>query len=66
MEGPNTVIYKPEVITTGDEVGIMTRAMFGTLQEFQPDVEAIKAYLEHATVFFEVNNIIANKRVPVE
>ena len=61
----NTAIYEPEVITTGDEVGIMAQAMFGTLQEFQPDVEPIKAYLERANVFFEANSIAADKRVPV-
>ena len=43
----------------------MARAMFGTLQEFQPDVEPIKAYLERANVFFEANSIAADKRVPV-
>ena len=35
-------LFEPKVITTGDEVGIMARAMYGTLQEFQPDVEPIK------------------------
>jgi len=39
--------------------------MFGTLQEFQPDVETIKAYFERANVFFEANSIAADKRVPV-
>ena len=43
----------------------MAQAMFGTLQEFQPDVEPIKAYLERANVFFEANSIAADKRVPV-
>ena len=58
-------LFEPKVITTGDEVGIMARAMYGTLQEFQPDVEPIKAYLERANVFFEANSIAAGKRVPV-
>ena len=43
----------------------MAQTMFGTLQEFQPDVEPIKAYLERANVFFEANSIAADKRVPV-
>ena len=50
-------LFEPEVITTGDEVGVMARAMYGTLHEFQPDVEPIKAYLERAIVFFEANRI---------
>ena len=58
-------LFEPEVITTGDEVGVMARAMYGTLHEFQPDVEPIKAYLERAIVFFEANRIAAGKRVPV-
>ena len=39
--------------------------MYGTLQELQPDVEPIKAYLERGNVFFEANSIAAGKQVPV-
>ena len=44
-------LFEPEVITTGDEVGIMARTSYVTLQEFQSDVELIKAYLERANSF---------------
>ena len=43
----------------------MAGAVFGNLQEFQPDSETITAYLEHTKVYFTANDIAAGKRVAV-
>ena len=43
----------------------MAGAVFGNLQEFQPDSETITAYLERTKVYFTANDIAAGKRVAV-
>ena len=43
----------------------MAGAVFGNLQEFQPDSETITAYLEHTKVYFTANDIAAGKRVAI-
>ncbi len=39
--------------------------MFGRVEEFQPEVESISAYLERVELFFDANSIDAERRVPV-
>ena len=43
----------------------MATAALGTLQEFKPDAETIAAYLERVNLYFEANDIAAEKRVVV-
>jgi hypothetical protein len=38
---------------------------YGRMQEFQPELESISAYLEHVHLFFLANDIGANKKVAV-
>lgn len=38
---------------------------YGRLQEFQPDSDSIKSYLERASLYFKANGIADNKRVPI-
>ena len=38
---------------------------YGQLQEFQPESESIKAYLERASLYFAANEIAADKKVPI-
>ena len=37
----------------------------GTMQEFEPETESISAYLEQLQMFFEANDIAAEKKVSV-
>ena len=37
----------------------------GRMQEFEPDTESISAYLERLQMFFEANDIAAEKKVSV-
>ncbi len=37
---------------------------FGRIEEFQPEVESISAYLERVELFFDANDIAAARRVP--
>ena len=38
---------------------------YGRLQEFQPDSDSIKSYLERASLYLKANGITDNKRVPI-
>ena len=38
---------------------------FGRLQEFHPELESIKSYLERVSLYFLANSIEENKQVPV-
>ena len=40
-----------------------TTLAISNVGEFQPDNETIAAYLERVSLFFEVNNIVAEKQV---
>lgn len=40
-------------------------AVYGKLQEFQPESESIKAYLERVTLYFKANDIDDDKKVPI-
>ena len=40
-------------------------ATYGKLQEYKPGAESIAAYLERVEIFFQANNIAADKQVPV-
>ena len=40
-------------------------ATYGKLQEYKPEAESIAAYLERVEIFFQANNIAADKQVPV-
>ena len=40
-------------------------AVYGKLQEFQPESESIKAYLERVTLYFKANTIDDDKKVPI-
>ena len=40
-------------------------AKFGTLEEFKPDAEEFSAYLERVDLFFQSNNVPAEKKVPI-
>ena len=37
---------------------------FGTLNEYNPDVETITKYLDRVLLYFEANEVAADKRVP--
>lgn len=43
----------------------MATFSFGQLQQFQPDVESIDAYLERVEMYFLANKISAGKQIPV-
>ena len=43
----------------------MATALFGTLQEFQPENDSITAYLERAELFCKTNDIADGKKVAV-
>ena len=38
---------------------------FRTLNEFNPDVETITKYLDRVLLYFEANEVAADKRVPI-
>ena len=40
----------------------MATALFGTLQEFQPENDSITAYLKRAELFFKANDIADRKK----
>ena len=40
-------------------------ATFGQIQEFCPEIESIEAYIERVELYFEANNIDADRRVAV-
>ncbi len=40
-------------------------AKYGCLEEFRPESDSIRAYLERATLYFQANNIGDDKRVPI-
>ena len=42
----------------------MATATYGNLQEFNPDVEGIAAYLERAEIYFKANDIAESKQEP--
>ena len=61
-------LYDLMVVATGDEdLRIMARAsaVFGNLQEFQPDSEIITAYLERTKIYFTANDVADEKKVAV-
>ena len=43
----------------------MAAQQLGRMQEFEPDTESISAYLERLQMFFEANDIAAEKKVSV-
>ena len=43
----------------------MAAHQLGRMQEFEPDTESISAYLERLQMFFEANDIAAEKKVSV-
>ena len=40
-------------------------AKYGCLEEFRPEADSIRAYLERAALYFEANDIGDHKRVPI-
>ena len=40
-------------------------AQYGCLEEFRPESDSIRAYLERAALYFLANDIGENKRVPI-
>ena len=40
-------------------------AQYGCLEEFRPESDSIRAYLERADLYFQANDIGENKRVPI-
>ena len=40
-------------------------ATIGKVEEFQPELESIAAYLERMELFFDANNIATGRRVPM-
>ena len=38
---------------------------YGQIQEFCPEIESIEAYIERVELYFEANNIDADRRVAV-
>ena len=42
-----------------------TATTFGQIQEFCPEIESIEAYIERVELYFEANNIDADRRVAV-
>ena len=40
-------------------------ATIGNVEEFQPELESIAAYLERVELFFDANNVATGRRVPM-
>ena len=75
------VLLRARLPQSGDEVGMTTEAeapgtapppapvvqqqILGKLESFDPATDTVTAYFEQAQLFFEVNSIAAEKKVPV-
>ena len=60
------VLYQDS--TFGDEGGIsswdMAARVLGRLEEFNPESDLITKYVERAGIYFEANEVPADKKVP--
>ena len=56
-------------MSSGDEIPSHTvvrmATQYGQLQEFKPDSDSIKSYLERVSLYFTANDVADGKRVPV-
>ena len=66
----NELLSKPKISQIGDEdCGLLlimaATTQFGTLNEFRPDNESIKNYLERVQLYFTANGVDAGKQVAI-
>ena len=56
-------------MSSGDEISthaiVRMATQYGQLQEFKPDSDSIKSYLERVSLYFAANDVADGKRVPV-
>ena len=56
-------------MSSGDEIPthaiVRMATQYGQLQEFKPDSDSIKSYLERVSLYFAANDVADGKRVPV-
>ena len=61
-----TIISSDKLWRRGfEDHGYRASAVFGNLQEFQPDSEIITAYLERTKIYFTANDVADEKKVAV-
>ena len=63
-------MYRHQIVMpSGDEIPthaiVRMATQYGQLQEFKPDSDSIKSYLERVSLYFAVNDVADGKRVSV-
>ncbi len=59
-------MYLTEDTTTGDEDGMVTQARtYDTVGPFHGETDSLKAYVEHAHIYFNANEVAEDKHAAV-